>query len=363
MATILTVKATGGDSTTIQGAYNLIPSTYSGDYVIEIDAGTYNEVLNLTGKTGAGTITLQGIKGSPTDVTISANESLTTGNNFAVVYVNSQPNITLQDIYIERTGTISTTDRAYTLRVTTGSSNFTFNRCKLYTLNNDFAIQMGIGSDSRIQNSVISGARIAMGWPTGTPNIEFYNNTFYRTGDESANYACYIAAGTFVMKNTLFLTSAGTPQAYFLGTPDASSSHNLYYAYGQSNTNRDTGTGTTEEDPLLTNPSGGDFTLTASSPAIDTGTSISGIVSDFTYGGRPVNTIYDRGAYEDGSVFIDESGGSEGSPLLCWQLTAQYDNGRMYSLTGPGKYPSNINLPKNIIKETITVIEDGKKLM
>jgi hypothetical protein len=74
-----------------------------------------------------------------------------------------------------------------------------------------------------------------------------------------------------------------------------------------------------EGDPLFTNTATGDFTLLSGSPARDTGSatlidtlealylSTFGVNLSRDYAGnaRPVNAIYDMGAYEFGSAFAD----------------------------------------------------------
>jgi hypothetical protein len=55
-------------------------------------------------------------------------------------------------------------------------------------------------------------------------------------------------------------------------------------------------------NPLLANPAGGDFHLTFTSPAIDTGTALSTVTTDFEGTPRPQGPAYDIGADELGSA-------------------------------------------------------------
>lgn len=108
---------------------------------------------------------------------------------------------------------------------------------------------------------------------------------------------------------------------------------------------------------IVNNASGGDLTLVAdTSPAIDAGFSSPEITDDLLGTARPQGSAFDIGAYE----FQAEQGG--GSPLLCWQLTGQYENGRAFQLNGPNKFPGldNLKLPK---LSNVTVIEDGKVII
>jgi hypothetical protein len=51
-------------------------------------------------------------------------------------------------------------------------------------------------------------------------------------------------------------------------------------------------------NPLFVNPSAGDFHLQAGSPAIDAGTMIALVATDFDGIPRPQGAAYDIGAYE-----------------------------------------------------------------
>jgi len=55
-------------------------------------------------------------------------------------------------------------------------------------------------------------------------------------------------------------------------------------------------------DPLFVNPSTGDFHLQSTSPAIDTGTSLSEVPTDLTGTTRPQSCCYDIGVYEFGAL-------------------------------------------------------------
>ncbi len=118
------------------------------------------------------------------------------------------------------------------------------------------------------------------------------------------------STGNTVINHNLYYQSGGTAQirwntgAYTLATLRSST---------------DQGDNDVEGDPLFTNTATGDFTLLSGSPARDTGSatlidtlealylSTFGVNLSRDYAGnaRPVNAIYDMGAYEFGSAFAD----------------------------------------------------------
>jgi len=68
----------------------------------------------------------------------------------------------------------------------------------------------------------------------------------------------------------------------------------------------DSGTGTQLQnnlttDPKVINAAGGDFHLTAGSPAIDKGVTLAAVPNDFDAGKRPFGAAYDIGAFEFGA--------------------------------------------------------------
>lgn len=135
--------------------------------------------------------------------------------------------------------------------------------------------------------------------PSNVTGVKVYNNTFALIGTHGlGSYSgCDITARNNIFYNVLgniFYTSGGAM------TED----HNLVFRTGSSYSASDyNSTDILNKDPLFTNVGAYNFTLTAGSPAINTGANLSsvGVTTDLTGAARPVGAGYDMGAYEYGA--------------------------------------------------------------
>ena len=152
-----------------------------------------------------------------------------------------------------------------------------------------------------------SSSAITRGWPNFSPgaflpsSVTAYNNTIYN----NTKYGIGIVqigtgVGSIILKNNLFSANNPTQNWVDLGWISSSaitltSDYNLFYhsasnpfawfdttshvyttlAQWQSNTSQDLHS--VSANPLLNNPSGGDFILQSGSPAIGAGVYISGV--------------------------------------------------------------------------------------
>ena len=148
-----------------------------------------------------------------------------------------------------------------------------------------------------------------------------YNNTIY-----SADYGIGVqvlagtAANTMVKNNVIFnSTTCGLAKG---GGSNFTGNYNLFYNNGSNYCNIPAGANDiTGQDPLLTNPAGGDFTQTGTSPTINTGTNTS-VTTDFLGRTRPGGGTYDIGAYEYKTFYVAGDTGDDttgrGTTALPW---------------------------------------------
>lgn len=131
---------------------------------------------------------------------------------------------------------------------------------------------------------------------------QIYNNVFYDcTWSGGGNgIDVYSGTGNQIWNNTVY-GIPGTGIKVESGAVATSLTNNIIY--GQTGTAIvDSGSGTTQTTNLTTNPlfvnaGAGDFRLTATSPAINSGTAVP-IATDIVGTARPQGSAYDRGAYE-----------------------------------------------------------------
>ncbi|MHB0865730.1 MAG: hypothetical protein ACYC1Y_02410, partial [Minisyncoccota bacterium] len=119
-------------------------------------------------------------------------------------------------------------------------------------------------------------------------NGKVYNALSYGNGTNGVTFFGYTGVG-ITLKDII----ASANPTYSFGTgalwspPTFSTSNNLWDIAGDTNWNTYKGTFNQElVNPLLTNPSASDFSLTQLSPAIDTGTAIAGVTTDIL--GNPI---------------------------------------------------------------------------
>lgn len=136
-------------------------------------------------------------------------------------------------------------------------------------------------------------------WMGGTTNSKIINNVFYensqRRGAEPQGVDIWGAGGGNVINNNLFYASGPGGTAAIGGSAGWESK---YTASGNI---------INGSPPLFVNapatvPASPNFRLTAASPAIDKGVTLSGITTDHAGGMRPFGAGFDIGAYEFGGV-------------------------------------------------------------
>lgn len=171
----------------------------------------------------------------------------------------------------------------------------------------------------------------------GIQNVKIYNNIFDTVGTGSTcgidDYVGVINVGgsTSVfnntgleIKNNLFILSIRPQSVYSGGGPQAVTWANNAYltlTYTANDYYRDAGGDSvqitdvgkvTSGDPLLTNPSSGDFTISsAESPLVNAGTTIATFDVDRLGASRPNGVAWDIGPYE-----YEASGGDSTDPTL-----------------------------------------------
>lgn len=146
-------------------------------------------------------------------------------------------------------------------------------------------------ADVLVYNNLIYRNRGGVIAYTGSSNTGIYNNTFYlNSGDGNGVEGLFYTTPPIVRNNILYQSGVicdGPPAC--TGTNITAQSHNLV--------------GT---NPSFHDAANGDFTLDPGSLGIDTGTLVAVVTVDFTGATRPMNGIYDRGAYESsGTVASD----------------------------------------------------------
>jgi hypothetical protein len=145
------------------------------------------------------------------------------------------------------------------------------------------------GDRTSIANNTIAGniaGDVGGGVLLGGSQATFVNNVVYRNqvyGDQGGGI--YVFRPTAAIANNIF----------FLNLPDSCQGSGSALCSGSGNL---------AADPLLANPSGGDYRLSAGSPAIDSGQPASAPSDDFRGQRRPLDGDFDgvpgvdRGAYE-----------------------------------------------------------------
>jgi hypothetical protein len=180
-------------------------------------------------------------------------------------------------------------------------------------------LTLGNGSDNVAYNNVIhdNDFQASLGLYTvallcsdGTNN-QFYNNTTYKNANGIGDTTC---SNSVYKNNILYLNS---DQDIWTGGGTATFAGNLCTRSGTNCAN--------VGDPQFINASGNDFHLSPSSPAINTGISLSEVPCDFDGNARPSGGAYDIGAYEYGAT---PGGGCAGTtptptptPGACQQYT------------------------------------------
>jgi len=178
-------------------------------------------------------------------------------------------------------------------------------------------IQVNAPSTCKIYNNIVYGngiidfAGINLRWGNASSIYEVYNNTLYNNGIYTADDGNRSGGGpygqvyfnatcqSFIFRNNI-IRSFSSNEVYFTRSSTSGTqtfSNNLYYGNG-GKPSFDNGSSTLNTDPLFNNPTS-DFNLQSSSPTINAGYDISGIVTrDYDGVTRPQGAGVDIGAYE-----------------------------------------------------------------
>jgi hypothetical protein len=200
----------------------------------------------------------------------------------------------------------------------TGGSNNLIDGCDIYDVSME-AIQIYNGSGGTPTNNVIRncrihdnvrsgdnnpGARIA-GILLAGNNNQIYNNLIYRNGIAAGNGAAiniYNGSGNVIYNNAIY-DNVNYGIKLDPGAAGTIVRNNIVYmsGYGDYANN---GSGTTEDhnlfsvDPQFVNSAVYDLHIRATSPAKDSGTTISTVKTDFDGVSRPQGSGYDIGPFE-----------------------------------------------------------------
>jgi hypothetical protein len=144
-------------------------------------------------------------------------------------------------------------------------------------------------------------ANITNAGSPGSGNVSLNNNTLYNCGAHGGGASGAVAVdsgGPVGVQMNDNLIEALSGESYISGdsgsAPAITGSNNLFFGGGAAPSYL---TGSISGDPMLANPAGGDFHLTAGSAAIDAGKPTS-VAADIEGNPRPQGAAFDIGAYE-----------------------------------------------------------------
>lgn len=180
--------------------------------------------------------------------------------------------------------------------------------------------------DWTFRNNVFYNSRIQCNVFEGVLGFKFYNNTVY----PAAGNAGFGSDDVVECYNNIFCRvgtiSSGGPYNFANGTKDYNfismyatdgiKSSYVYNGTTQLNEEHGINTGTWDPYEIFTDPDNGDLTLKAGSPAIASGTDLSGSGFSNDYDGNTRSAPWDMGAYA-----YDASPGSVGGSILSGNIT------------------------------------------
>ncbi|WP_158289250.1 discoidin domain-containing protein [Paenibacillus flagellatus] len=176
-----------------------------------------------------------------------------------------------------------------------------------------------------IYNNVIANNNMGIVFDDGAQNVNIYNNTLYnntyanfafnQTGDDIAgvnnivlkNNISYSQGNRGILidaKNqpevswdyNLWYDPSGAP--IWWGIVGGNTSTGVHYTVAQCKANTTNCDNDVQANPLFVNASGDDFHLQSTSPAINAGTTVSGVTTDKDGVSRPQGAAFDLGAFE-----------------------------------------------------------------
>jgi PKD repeat protein len=165
-------------------------------------------------------------------------------------------------------------------------------------------LEIGVGDGNVAYSNLIWNNPSAIFVEYGASNTKLYNNTIYNSTDTN-DYAIRIGysggASNTIVKNNVVWQTAGSESIANYGTGTVYS-NNLG---DKAMRNEGAGSGTFSNNlvgggynPLFVNAAAADFHVQAGSAAIDRGTTLTEVISDFDGISRPQGGAYDIGAYE-----------------------------------------------------------------
>jgi hypothetical protein len=171
-----------------------------------------------------------------------------------------------------------------------GCDNITIRYNIFYNMQRGWGVHVYSGTDLPSSNLNIYNNTFAFGNPYrdgahiilwgDISNVNIKNNLFYGEGNFaiSTNFTSYTWSNIVVDNNLAFATDNNHIDIFNQTTPNTTLINNVL-----------------NDDPLLNNPVSYDFTLSSSSPAINTGVDV-GLTTDYL--GNPIVGVPDIGAYE-----------------------------------------------------------------
>jgi hypothetical protein len=146
------------------------------------------------------------------------------------------------------------------------------------------------GTDNKIYNNIFSNTFGVIDVVRNARNTLVANNTLYNNQAWGIRLDIGTSNGpNTTVKNNILFTSETIEVG---GAPGTNCSHNLSPGTPAGCSNNSTA------NPQFVNAGGGDFTLQAGSPAINAGTTVSLVTTDYAGVARPQGPAYDIGAYE-----------------------------------------------------------------
>jgi hypothetical protein len=177
--------------------------------------------------------------------------------------------------------------------------------CDIYS-NTGGGIQIYDSSGGNSSNTIVRNNRIHDNGTVGLilsygTNLQAYNNLVYANG--AGIGANYNASNVQIYNNTVYNHPSGYGIEIGSGASGTIVKNNIIFQnYGPI---ANYGPGTTTSNNLTTNPnfvSSTDFHLQSNSPAINAGTNLLSVATDYDGAIRPVGSAYDIGAYEYGGT-------------------------------------------------------------